>query len=48
MTKGFQQQNPWATFSPPRADSLPQHGQKADASGHKPPPARISTRRPAH
>lgn len=48
MTKGFQQQNPWATFSPPRADPLPQHGQKADKTDDKPLPHRVTTRRPAH
>jgi hypothetical protein len=48
MSKGFQQQNPWATFSPPRTDPLPQHGRKADSSCAKPDTQRRAPPRPCH
>lgn len=48
MTSGFQQQNPWATFTPPKADALPQHGQKPDKSCVRPPAPRAPKPRPGH
>ncbi len=48
MTSGFQQQNPWATFSPPRSDAQPQHGQKADKACLPTKPPRAKPVRPGH
>lgn len=48
MTSGFQQQNPWAGFTPPRTATLPRHGQQPDKSCVRPPPPRVVKPRPGH